>query len=94
MICHYSVLNAVYYLVESMLLMTLNVVLGALNFIGNRYGMCLTLLMNDCLTKYNSCSPLGAAPIIPGIFLVIISFLYVVQTCLQTRWNRTADFSP
>jgi hypothetical protein len=36
-VCHYFVLNAVYYLVESTLLMTLNVVLGAMIFIGNRF---------------------------------------------------------
>ena len=36
-VCHYFVLNAVYYLVESTLLMTLNVVLGTMIFIVNRY---------------------------------------------------------
>ena len=50
-VCRYLSLNAVHYLVESTLLMTLDVVLGAVVFIGNRYGTSWTLLMNDFLTK-------------------------------------------
>jgi hypothetical protein len=84
-VCCYLSLNAVYYLVESTLLMTLDVVLGAVIFIGNRYGTSWTLLMNDFLTKCNSWSPLGAAPTVPGIFLVVNSLLYVVQTCPKTQ---------
>lgn len=84
-VCRCLSLNAVYYLVESTLLMTLNVVLGAVIFIGDRYGTIWTLLMNDFLTKCNSWSLLGAGPTVSGIFLVVNSLLYVVRTCPQTQ---------
>lgn len=62
---------------------------GAMTLIHSWYEMCWTPLMIGFLTTYNSWSPLGAAPIIPGIFLVVISLLYVVQTRPQVQWNKT-----
>ena len=61
---------------------------GAMIFIRSRYGMFWTPHM----TTYNSWSPLSAAPIIPGRFLVVDSLLYVVQTRPQAQWNKTAGF--
>ena len=65
---------------------------GAMIFMRSRYGMFWTPLMIALLTTYNSWSPLSAAPIIPGRFLVVNSLLYVVQTRPQAQWNKTAGF--
>lgn len=38
-VCHYSVLNPVYYLVESTILMVINAVMGSMSITFYRYGL-------------------------------------------------------
>jgi hypothetical protein len=72
-LCRYSVLHPIYYLVESTLLMCLNVGFGVISVMFSRCATAVLNISQHALTTYNSWD--SGASWVPGMFIIIAGVL-------------------